>query len=161
MKNKKLIGFGFVALLFFLTFSMTSVVASDNNDYYYFPYTDTTIWDAYYTNLDNGQVADDIVVDFSMYASSWNRIEASILYIELSLPSGYTYNYRITFYKQASSVSTLLFYNHATEPGWYSISIVWYALIRDTNYAMCSWDYLEFDPPGGSPGTEPIPILIL
>jgi len=125
------------------------------------------ITDAYYTALDNDGIENDIVANFDMTIFKNDRKYSNErikfdLYVELILPSGlnYIYGYRVSC-KGCVSVSPVIYlYNHATEPGWYTIVLTCVLADRGLVTGMGS-EYLVFDPPGGTPGTEPGSCIII
>ncbi len=111
-----------------------------------------SVTDAYYTDLDNDGLSDDVIAYTSVDLSGSTRYNFDY-YITLTLPSGKNYTYAYTF----NTVYTTLnirnyFWNHATECGDYTITvqaILWTGGISYTNHAY------TFDPPGGSDGGDP------
>ena len=111
---------------------------------------------AYYCDLDNDKKEDDIVVHFTLgiEVEDWDDIEYYKLDVALKLPSGLTYVHRYYLKTKPSEHSVLYMYNHATEPGWYTVSMYSEAYLADGRSIDCS-DALIFDPPEGIGGTEP------
>ena len=125
------------------------------------------ITNAYYTALDDDGIENDVVANFDMTVFKNDRKYSNDrmkfdLYVELILPSGinYIYGYRVTC-KRCVSVSPIIYlYNHATEPGWYTIVLTCVLADRGLVTGIGS-EYLVFDPPGGTPGTEPGSCMII
>ena len=125
------------------------------------------ITDAYYTALDDDGIADDIVANFDMTVQKNGRQLPNErlkfdLYVELILPSGlnHLFGFRVTC-KRGVCVSPIIhMHNVATEPGWYTITLTCVLFDRGFITGVGS-ESLEFDPPGGSPSTEPKSCIII
>jgi len=102
---------------------------------------------AYYYDMDSDGVKDDVLLDFTCYVKdyiptpSWSYFE-----IYLTLPSGLTYY--VTFEvigRYRVLAMSMIWYNCATEAGWYNIEINSYT----TFYGLIgfSWSDIDFDPP--------------
>ena len=119
------------------------------------------IRDAYYLDADEGFIANDILTQFEIeiYKNGFNIRKSMSFYllISLILPSGDSYSY--LFYVVApstySSNSEVYFYNHATESGWYQVKVTGILLSGDYSNRIGTESF-NFDPPGGTDGTEPL-----
>lgn len=111
------------------------------------------IHEAYYADLENDGIENDIFVSVELSFSGSNSYNFDYL-IYLTLPSGHVFNYYISL---SSRVQTLnmgnYFWNHALESGWYHVEAS--VILRTGGIALTSSD-LVFDPPGGSGGSDPI-----
>lgn len=125
------------------------------------------ITNAYYTALDDDGIENDVVANFDMTViknsnrHSNERLKFN-LYVELILPSGlnYIYGYRVSCKKGVSVSPVIYLYNHATEPGWYTIELT--CILADRGLVTgVGTESLVFDPPGGTPGTEPGSCVII
>ncbi|TFF91462.1 hypothetical protein EU545_03985 [Candidatus Thorarchaeota archaeon] len=110
------------------------------------------ILDAYYADLDSDGYEDDIkiLVEFSFPSSDPSRVDLNLW---ICLPSGLTYNFRISVYRAPSqSVLQIDCIDMASECGWYTVTML--ASIMGTgNGKMYITDDFSFDPPtGGGPG---------
>lgn len=113
------------------------------------------ITDAFYTNADDNLdgIENDVLTLFTLDINQGEDYLCFTLHFSLTLPSGTKYFYHYLIDTNASHLSpTMYFYNHATESGWYDVRI-WIVLFSNT----ISWgtEGYTFDPPGGSPGTDP------
>lgn len=119
-----------------------------------------SILDAYYANLDNGSIENDVFTQFTLEISHDSSCAYCVLYISLVLPSGnqFTYYY-IVITKSTNSIGLLYFYNHATESGWYKVRIFG-VLITRNQISSCLASY-SFDPPGGTPGDDPHSVSLI
>ena len=125
------------------------------------------ITNAYYTALDEDGKEDDIVANFDMVVTKNGRKLPNErlkfdLYVELVLPSGisHLFGFRVTCKRGVSVSPVIQMYNLATEPGWYTIILT--CVLFDRGYITgIGTESLEFDPPGGTPGTEPGSCVIL
>jgi len=124
-----------------------------------------TITEAYYTNYGRSttNIENDIIVDFNVelikdiaidsHAKVPNQLK---LKCYMYLPSGQKYIYGFNLVTKDSFLSLrLIFYNHATESGWYTVEIHG-SYFRTETVAI---DSLIFDPPGGTDGTDPPSIM--
>ena len=119
-----------------------------------------SIESAGYLDLDNDQIEDDILTEFTITVPPGNWYFAhTYVYCELVLPSGYYFNCLILVIGTYSSFTlTLGWYNTAIEPGWYTFYLnAWgsgpYAPDMGT-------DSLVFDPPTkGDEGPPSIEII--
>lgn len=131
------------------------------------PLITITITDAYYTDYGRSitNVENDIIVDFDVELVKELNINSNAkvpnqlkLKCYLFLPSGQKYIYGFNLVTKESFLSLrLIFYNHATEPGWYTIEIHGSYFRTETVVK----DSLTFDPPGGTDGTDPPSIRLL
>ena len=125
------------------------------------------ITNAFYTALDDDGREDDIIANFDMIVQKNERMLPNErlkfdLYVELILPSGisHLFGFRVTCKKCVSVSPVIHLHNLATEPGWYTIVLT--CVLFDRGYITgIGAESLEFDPPGGTPGTEPGSCLIL
>jgi len=119
-----------------------------------------TIVDAYYTALDPDGLEDDVVSHFTLNFESDNFDDIFYdLDISLILPSETSFDYHYDLSTSVFDLSyTIYFYNHATENGWYTVQIT--GTIFQGGYATDTVDF-TFDPPGGTPGGNPLSLLIL
>ncbi|MHA1481134.1 MAG: hypothetical protein ACTSQZ_06905 [Candidatus Thorarchaeota archaeon] len=104
------------------------------------------IIDAYYADLDGDGVEDDIkiLVEFAFTDSDPSRVDLN-LWIEL--PSGYTYNVRVSIYRApAESILNIDCINMATESGWYTVTML-ASIMGGGNGKLYITDQLIFDPP--------------
>lgn len=107
------------------------------------------ILNAYYTDLENNNRLDDIYSELYISIYSPWLINYLYLYLQLTLPSGYTYSYLflLEFIAIKEVILPASFYNHATEPGDYTLTaIIWFA---DTYGNHIAYSTTIFDPPGG------------
>lgn len=104
------------------------------------------IMDAYYGDLDGDGVEDDIkiLIEFAFTTLEPSRVDLNIW---IELPSGYTYNIRVSVYRApAESILNIDGINMATESGWYTVTML--ASVTGTGggkYYIT--DQLIFDPP--------------
>ncbi|MCE7742842.1 MAG: hypothetical protein GOP50_10345 [Candidatus Heimdallarchaeota archaeon] len=100
---------------------------------------------------------DDEYDDDEDRISVYDAVFKVYLKVSLVLPSGYAYGYSLGVYIGLKTTDfTIHFYNHATESGWYTVSI-WAYLDW---FEISAYDELIFDPPGGSGETDPPEIAI-
>ncbi|TXT56457.1 MAG: conserved exported protein of unknown function [Candidatus Thorarchaeota archaeon] len=114
--------------------------------------TDITIIDAYYGDLDGDACEDDIkiLLEFRFPNDDPVRVDLNIW---IELPSGLTYNVRISVYRApAQSILNIDCIDMATESGWYTVTML--ASVMGTgNGKYYITDQLIFDPPtGAGPG---------
>ena len=115
------------------------------------------IIDAYYGDLDGDGVEDDIkiLVEFDFIILEPSRVDLNIW---IELPSGYTYNVRVSVYRAPTeSILNIDCFNMATESGWYTVTML--ASIMGTGAGKYYiTDELVFDPPTeagpGLPGVK-------
>ncbi len=126
----------------------TASAYTQNSDY-----INVIIYDAYYGDLDQGGVDNDIHVTLLFDLGYYAYYE--IYYdISLTLPSGLTYTYRVhvlAWYEHIRIDNEFL--NHATEAGDYKVEVV--ALMVFPSVILDSAS-LVFDPPGGDGGGDPV-----
>lgn len=119
-----------------------------------------TISDAYYTDADDDTFADDVVANFELEIDSEKLTKLSLIF-ELTLPSGLEYSY--SYYLKLAPddyKGTMTFYNHATEAGWYLLTIT--CILLEHNALAYGSETLLFDPPtGGEPGDDPPTVSLL
>lgn len=113
------------------------------------------IIDAYYADLDGDGYEDDIklLLEFSFTDAEPSRVD---LIIWIELPSGTTYNIRLSVYRAPSaSILNVDCFNMATESGWYTVTML-ASIMGAGNGKIYLTDELMFDPPTGSgPGLPP------
>jgi hypothetical protein len=124
------------------------------------------ITDAYYTDYGRSttDIENDIIVDFIVELKKDLNINTNAkvpnqlkLKCYLFLPSGQKYIYGFSFVTRDNYLNLrLIFYNHATESGWYTVEIHGSYFHTET----VATDTLTFDPPGGTDGTDPPSIMI-
>lgn len=139
--------------LFVLTVSSVGVMAEDVD-----AELDIDIEEAYYMDFDNSGVENDVIVEFEVeleidddFSDSATIILA--LEVELILPSGLTYVYKLKMkIIEEETDAMLVYFNHATESGWYITAI------RGTivAFGITAYDRCVFDPPGGDNGDIPL-----
>ncbi len=114
------------------------------------------IIDAYYADLDNDGMEDDIklLVEFTFPTDVVTRVDLNIW---IELPSGLTFNVRVSVWRApGESILNIDGFNMAIESGWYTVTLL--ASVMGTGggkYYII--DDIVFDPPkGGSglPGVE-------
>ncbi len=160
MNNKKLLSLTlFIISIFLLNSSTVSVLAheydweedDDADDLY----VDITINNAFYCDADFDGAEDDVVVEFTLKIEirDWRELYFYRLKVELTLPSGFEYKHIFYLRDRPSDHSVLFMYNHATEPGWYTVKMDCSAYADDDR--AHDKDSLIFDPPEGIGGTEP------
>ncbi|MFW9852817.1 MAG: hypothetical protein ACFFDS_07740 [Candidatus Thorarchaeota archaeon] len=130
------------------------------------PLITITIADAYYTDYgrSTSDAENDIVVDFNVELEKELNINSHAkvpnqlkLRCYLFLPSGQKYIYGFNLVTKDSFLSLrLVFYNHATESGWYTVEIHGSYFRTESTVT----DSLSFDPPGGTDGTDPPSIML-
>ena len=138
------------------TIIVSSVVVADDEIRFFIKITD-----AYYCDFDMDGIEDDVVVEFivGMYSEDedyprydmdkWFRIN---LEVELELPSGLSYKYELVMEaKNSFAKAKLVYFNHATESGWYYTSI--HAEI--IKWGLSDSDQCIFDPPEERDSTDP------
>ena len=145
---------------FFLALLILMLVPSQTNAYYSRRTAATTttstidvvVLDSYYTDLDNDGNQDDVVSTVAFILNN-NAIYQFDYLITLILPSGLQYQYYVTVVSFVDIVILdNLFYNHATEAGYYTIIVETLLYYPSYDYAV---DGHVFDPPGGSDGGKP------
>ncbi len=145
------------AILLLLTLIGTFAVAAQANKPVTTSSTETAGIDvevifANYTALEDDGYENDVYAEVKVYLYGGETYTFDYE-ITLTLPSGtsYTYLFIIT-----TNIEDLLiynfFFNHATESGWYTIDVN--VLLHTGGQSTDSHTY-TFDPPGGSPGSEP------
>ncbi len=151
MNNSKKLKYLFGTIfLFVLTVSSAGVMASDVD-----AELDIDIEKAYYMDFDNSGLENDVIVEFEVEFEDDFSDSATIilsLEVELTLPSGLTYVYKLKMKLiDEETDAMLVYFNHATESGWYTTSI------RGTIVAwgITAYDRCVFDPPGGDNGEVP------
>ena len=105
-----------------------------------------SIIDAYYADLDSDGFEDDIkiLVEFAFTNSEPSRVDLNLW---IMLPSGYTYNLRVSVYRApAQSVLNIDGINMATESGWYTVTML-ASVMGGGGGKMYITDQLIFDPP--------------
>lgn len=116
---------------------------------------------AYYYDMDDDGSSDDVLLDFTCQVKDWVPTPSWSYYeLYLTLPSGLTYlvsfevigRYRVLDMR-------MVWYNCATEAGWYNIEIDSYTTFY--NAIGFSWTDIDFDPPTQSGVGEPHVILYL
>lgn len=138
--------------LFVLTVSSVGVMACDAD-----AELDINIEKAYYMDFDNSGVENDVIVEFEVELEIDDDLSDSatiilFLEVELTLPSGLTYVYKLKMkIIDEETDAMLVYFNHATESGWYITSI------RGTivSLGITAYDRCVFDPPGGDNGDVP------
>ena len=111
-----------------------------------------TILDAGYSDMDGGIDKNDVyvILEFNLGYALYYEFD---YYITLTLPSGISYTYFVWVIAWVETIQlTNIFYNHATESGNYSVYID--ALMYYPEY-IWDYDFIAFDPPGGSAGGDP------
>lgn len=104
-----------------------------------------TIEDAWYGNDDNGTTPNDVlvVVQFKLQGSKTYNLE---YYIQLELPSGAYFIYKVDVVAKIQTFNlTNVFWNHATEPGWYCATVI---ARLNTGGPLYAGTQHIFDPPG-------------
>lgn len=116
------------------------------------------ITDAYYTAYESDGIEDDVVVLFTIDLDSQGRTQFDI-HLTLTLPSSFevTYSYFINTVLNHLD-ATMIFYDYATELGWYNINIA--VQLYSGGLSSASLNHI-FDPPGGTEGGDPDGQLIL
>ncbi len=149
-----------ILMIFIISLSSTSIGRQNSfsTETLNEPYIGIEITNAFYADLDGNGIEDDIFVqvDLSFFGASTINFD---YYIILTLPSGESHAYTISL---ASHVDKLIidnyFWNHATEPGWYTVEV--HTVLRTGGVQILS-DSMVFDPPGGSEGSDPIGFSII
>ncbi|MFW9994567.1 MAG: hypothetical protein ACFFD4_21160 [Candidatus Odinarchaeota archaeon] len=173
MKKRNLSYLTFVLLAFII---LTPVVASSATVHYYTQVDEVEIHDAYYCDSDGDGYEDDIEalveIHFENDTDQWTSIfrdkydwiyvvfdngtiylvddDAYLVIVEMILPSGFTYNY--VFEDKTTEMVVnyhWYFYDHATEPGWYTLNVDVYGSLGTHKS-----DSVIFDPPGSEGGDE-------
>jgi hypothetical protein len=119
------------------------------------------IEDATYFAADADGIENDVIAHFTLEVlrNRHNARNTAIFYIliSLTLPSGYCYDYLFQVISDYNILAyiTLIFYDHATEPGWYLLEIT--AILPSYGgYSYCiGTESYYFDPPGSDEGTNP------
>ena len=116
---------------------------------------------AYYYDLDNDGVEDDIYTVVRVYSPyGYVEIINAEIYQYITLPSGICYyiNVTVSGYSSGFRLSTY-WYNIATESGWYHFK----ATLDNLNYYSYTYDTAEvvFDPPNPIPVGQPIPDAVV
>ncbi len=127
-----------------------AAVLEDENTYVQF-----YIVDAYYTDAEGDGLENDVISDFFMrIITAYSSIHLLIsIYLELPSTTSYTYDY--TFRLGTGDYDLrMYFYNHATESGWYIVTIT--VTVMSKFQLMSGYESLVFDPPGQHEGTEPL-----
>ena len=117
------------------------------------PYILIDIQEAYYADLEGDGVEDDVFVgvQLSFFGSSVYNFYWCIC---LTLPSGAEFGYAIALAAHTNlAYLGNYFWNHATESGDYTVIV--YTVLRTGGVSIFS-DFLVFDPPGGTGGSDPI-----
>lgn len=110
--------------------------------------------DAYYANLDDDGIEDDIVVIYEIILPDIDNDTDYVieLYCTLTLPSGATYVYECAVVTSDGCIVTQYWFNAATETGWYKYSVYAYSYTADMD---SGFDEIVFDPPESTPGLPP------
>lgn len=110
--------------------------------------------DAYYGDMEGDGLKDDIHMLIDIHIEGISTRYNFNLYITLLLPSGesHTYAYSIKT-KILDFTAQVIFYNHATESGWYTIHLL--TILFSGKTTGDATDEYSFDPPGGNPGGDP------
>ena len=125
------------------------------------------IVNATYLDLDNDGMEDDIVTEFIFRVPTENiALMTCDLYMELELPSGYTYYTTYSFTETFDEVSILLeWYNTATESGDYIFEVrIDFQGLDEMGYYISGRisESIVFDPPIDGPvGGLPFGIIYL
>ncbi|MFX0113838.1 MAG: hypothetical protein ACFFB3_04775 [Candidatus Hodarchaeota archaeon] len=151
--KKVLLALGF---LFVLVSVGPQVVAAEKDNSC--PIIDIT--DAYYAELDNDNLEDDIAVHLDIKAT--NRNQSFYICLEIILPSGtaHTKYFFIDIYDRKFNIR-IEAHNVATESGWYETRVYLAMPIPATpNPSAACWrlelyDVIIFDPPGKG-GADPL-----
>ena len=113
------------------------------------------IVDAYYTDLDGDGYEDDIklLVDCSFAKTDPTRVDLNIW---IELPSGLTFNVRISIYNTPNNfLLNIDCFDMAIESGWYTVTLL-ASVMGAGNGKLYITDEIVFDPPtGGGPGLPP------
>ncbi|MFW9920998.1 MAG: hypothetical protein ACFFED_15465 [Candidatus Thorarchaeota archaeon] len=109
---------------------------------------------AYYANLDDDGMEDDIVVVYEIILPNSDNLTDYVieLYCTLTLPSGVSYVYECAIVTSEGCVVTQYWFNAATESGWYKYSVYAYSYSSELD---SGFDEIDFDPPEGAPGLPP------
>ncbi len=158
MNNNKKIKYLFgTVFLFALTISSVGVLAGDVD-----AELDIHIVKAYYMDFDNSGLENDIVVEFEveLYFDNDDFPDTATLIldleVELTLPSGLAYVYKLKMkITKEETEAMLVYFNHATGSGWYKTSIRG----SISAWGITAYDRCVFDPPGGD--DEDIPRICL
>ncbi len=113
------------------------------------------IVDAYYADLDGDGYEDDIklLVEFKFLDTDPSRVDLNIW---IELPSGLTFNVRISIYNTPNEfLLNIDCFNMAIESGWYTVTML-ASIMGAGNGKLYIMDEIIFDPPtGGGPGLPP------
>ncbi len=113
------------------------------------------IVDAYYADLDNDGYEDDIklLVEFKFLDTNPSRVDLNIW---IELPSGLTFNVRISIYNTPNEfLLNIDCFDMAIESGWYTVTML-ASVMGAGNGKLYIMDEIIFDPPtGGGPGFPP------
>lgn len=113
------------------------------------------IVDAYYADLDNDGYEDDIklLVEFKFLDTDPSRVDLNIW---IELPSGLTFNVRISIYNTPNEfLLNIDCFDMAIESGWYTVTML-ASIMGAGNGKLYIMDEIIFDPPtGGGPGLPP------
>ncbi|MEM2141732.1 MAG: hypothetical protein QXS20_05155 [Candidatus Thorarchaeota archaeon] len=114
-----------------------------------------TVVSACYGDFDLDSYTDDayVLVRFNINNPMIVAYNTFYYWITFMLPSGTTYVYLIYVRAWANTVEiNHVFYNHVTEPGYYTVNVIAYLTWPGIAYNTATY---MFDPPGGSDGGEP------
>ena len=113
------------------------------------------IIDAYYADLDGDGYEDDIklLVQFSFTDTSPSRVDLNIW---IELPSGLTFNVRVSIYNTPSEfILNIDCFDTAIESGWYTVTML-ASIMGAGNGKLYITDEIIFDPPPpAGPGFPP------
>jgi hypothetical protein len=113
------------------------------------------IVDAYYADLDGDGYEDDIklLVDCSFTDTDPSRVDLNIW---IELPSGLTFNVRVSIYNTPSEfLLNIDCFDTAIESGWYTVTML-ASVMGAGNGKLYITDEIIFDPPTGTgPGIPP------
>jgi hypothetical protein len=156
MKSQRRIIFStLVVLMVFSLFVGPTNAISDNEESW-----QVDIVDAEYLDLDSDMAEDDVRTKFEVEVPSgeWT-VRYTYIYAQLTLPSGYYFDYSILVVGEFSKLTlTLGWYNSAIESGWYSFRVDVFSFGGNTPDS--GYDSVLFDPPtDGDPDVPLVEIL--
>jgi hypothetical protein len=145
--RKSIFSILFIGAVLFISMAQNCYAMSDR--------LNVSVDHAYYYDLDNDGLEDDILIELICEISEGSALpRKSEFYLTLELPSGIEHRAAIMLVGTYSELHMyILWYDSAWESGWYNLKVDAIAF-GGSIFDCCSTSY-EFDPPTGSGTGDP------